>query len=387
MTALKIPAVINVFENVLGGPAVLHEPHFSGNEWTYVKECIDTGWVSTAGAYVERFEDMLCHVTGVKHAIATVNGTAALHVAMILAGVKPGDEVIVPSLTFVATANAVVMAGAIPHFADAEIETLGIDATKLRAHLQAVSKSHDGIPHNIATGCRIAAVVCMHTFGHPVDLDAVAKVCREFDIPLIEDATESLGSYYKGRHTGNHGLLAALSFNGNKTVTSGGGGAILTNDDHLGKQAKHLTTTARVSHDFESIHDSVGFNYRLPNINAALGCAQLEALTEAIEKKRRLAEMYRTAFAPIAGIKFFTEPVFAVSNYWLNLLLLDAADVAVRDEILSKTNAEGFMTRAVWRPMHLLDMYTSCPRMDLPVVDDIYARSINIPSSPQLANA
>ena len=301
----------------------LHEPLFNGNEWQYVKECIDTGWVSSAGKFVDQFETQLAEFTGAKYAVAVVNGTAALHICLKLAGVKANDEVLIPALTFVATANAVTYCGAIPHFADSEKRTLGIDPFKLKEYLSGIAEIRGEECFNKKTGNRIKAVVPMHTFGHPADLDALIQVCEQFSIAMIEDAAESLGSYYKGRHTGNWGRLSALSFNGNKVITTGGGGAILTNDELLARKAKHLTTTAKVPHQWEYIHDQIAYNYRLPNINAAMGCAQLEQLPDFLKKKRALAERYRQAFKDIEGVSFFTEPEFARSNYWLNVLLLD----------------------------------------------------------------
>ena len=376
--------IVDVLATVLREPAVLHEPMLAGNEWKYVKDCLDTGWVSTAGKYVETFETMLTDFTGARHAIATVNGTAALHAAFILGGIEAGDEVIMPALTFVGTANAAAITGAVPHFADAEERTLGLDPAKLEDYLSDITEITDGTCRNNTTGRRIKAVVPVHTFGHPVDLDPLVTVCEKFHLTLIEDAAESLGSTYKGIHTGNHGRLSVLSFNGNKTVTTGGGGAILTNDDDLAAEARHLTTTAKLPHKWEYRHDRVGFNYRLPNINAAMGCAQLEQLPGFLERKRKLAKAYETAFAEIDGVRFFTEPGFATSNYWLNALLLD--DAETRDTVLSLTNDNGFMTRPAWTPMHALPMYADCPKMDLGVAEDLAERLINIPSSPGLVD-
>lgn len=378
--------IVATFRDVLGDAAGLHEPCLDGNAWAYVKDCIDTGWVSTAGSYVGRFEDMLKDFTGAKHVIAMSSGTAALHGVFAALEIGDGDEVIVPALTFVATANAVTYTGAVPHFADVESTALGLDAAKLRARLERIGTMQGGTLTNSETGRRIAAVCCMHTFGHPCDLDALATVCDDFGLALIEDAAESLGSYYKGTHTGNHGRVATLSFNGNKTITTGGGGAIMCNDDALAQKIRHITTTAKQPHKWEFIHDAVGFNYRLPNINAALGCAQLESLPAFIDKKRRLAETYIAAFADVAGLAPFTEPGWGKSNYWLNLIMLDNADMTARDAILEATNDAGFMTRAAWRPMHLLDMFAAAPRDALAVTEDIYARLINIPSSSQLAD-
>ena len=384
MTAIT-QAIVEALATVLDGPAMLHEPALNGREWEYVKDCLDTGWVSTTGKYVETFEARLADFTGAKHAIACVNGTAALHAAFVLGGVEAGDEVIMPALTFVGTANAAAMMGAVPHFADAEERTLGIDPARLDAHLADIAEISNGVCRNTATGRRIAAIVPMHTFGHPVDLDPLVAIAEKYNVALIEDAAESLGSSYKGTHTGNFGRLSVLSFNGNKTVTTGGGGAILTNDDELAKVARHLTTTAKQPHKWEYRHDRVGFNYRLPNVNAAMGCAQLEQLPGFLDHKRKLAKAYETAFAEIAGVRFFTEPDFATSNYWLNTLLLDSDVADSRDDVLGLTNDAGFMTRPAWTPMHELPMYAENPRMDLSVAEDLARRLINIPSSPGLA--
>lgn len=372
----------------------LHEPYFGGNEWAYVKKCLDTGWVSSVGKYVDEFEIMLAEFTGVKRAVAVVNGTAALHVCLKLVGVKPGDEVLVPALTFVATANAVTYCGATPHFVDSEEKTLGLDPHKLADYLSEIALVGQDGCLNKKTGKIMRAVVAVHTFGHPVDLDPLLEVCQRFHLELVEDAAESLGSYYKGKHTGNWGKLSSLSFNGNKTITTGGGGAILTNDQDLGDLAKHLTTTARLLHKWRFIHDQVGYNYRLPNINAALGCAQLEQLPGFLENKRKLARRYAQAFQGLDRVKFFTEPDFAKSNYWLNAILIEEKPPGLaiealkdlRDAILELTNSHGIMTRSAWTPMHQLPMFTDCPRMDVSVAEKIESRLINLPSSPKLAN-
>ena len=282
----------------------LHEPSFSGNEWNYVKECLDSGWVSSVGEYVNKFEHDLVDYTGVKHAVATVNGTAALHICLKLIGTQPNDEILLPALTFVAAANAICYCKAIPHFVDNAENTLGLCPSKLEDYLKEVSEIRSGQCINKLTNRCIKAVVPMHTFGHPVDLDPLVEICEKYNLGLIEDAAESLGSFYKGHHTGNWGVLSALSFNGNKVITTGGGGAILTNDGNLAKEAKHLTTTAKVTHQWEYIHDKIGYNYRLPNINAALGCAQLEQLPNHLKSKRKLAQRYQKAFEKVdeAGI-------------------------------------------------------------------------------------
>jgi perosamine synthetase len=365
-------------------PLPLHEPCFHGNEWMYVKECLDSGWVSSVGKFVDRFEEDLAMYTGAKRAIAVVNGTAALHVCLLLAGVAPGDEVLIPALTFIATANAVSYCGAIPHFIDSEERTLGVDPNGLAAYLAIICELRPEGSYNRQTGRRIKALVPMHTFGHPVDLDPLLEICREYRIELIEDAAESLGSSYKGRHTGTFGRLAALSFNGNKILTTGGGGAILTNDEELGKLAKHLTTTAKVANRWEFNHDMIGYNYRLPNINAALGCAQLEQLPGFLKCKRELAESYRRAFTGVKGVRFFTEPAHAQSNYWLNTLILEEVNSGQRDELLEITNDAGIMTRPAWTLMHKLPMFADCPKMNLPVAESLERRLINIPSSAML---
>jgi perosamine synthetase len=380
----SIDDIVQAIAAVAGPGAALHEPEIGGNAQKYVAECLDTGWVSTAGAYVEKFEQMLADFTGVPHAIAMINGTAALHVALMLAGVESGDEVVMPSLTFVATANAAAYIGATPHFADIEMRTLGVDPRKLADHLARISEQADGACINRETGRRIAAIVCMHTYGHPVDLDALSEVAGNFGLTLVEDAAESLGSYYKGRHTGSVGRLATLSFNGNKIATSGGGGAIVTSDPDLAERARHLTNTAKKKHPFEFDHDLIGYNYRLPNICAALGCAQLEGLASALDRKRHLADKYREAFASLAGAEFFGEPEDCRSNYWLNTILVDHGDLDLRNAILERTNQMGLSTRPAWMPMHKLEMYRSSPKMDLSVTEDVYRRLICLPSSPQL---
>jgi perosamine synthetase len=368
------------------GPISLHEPEFGGHEWEYLKECLDTGWVSSVGRFVDRFERDLERITGVAHAIATTNGTAALHVCLLLAGVGRGDEVLLPALTFIATANAVSYTGATPHFIDSEARSLGVDAQALDNYLHDVAHvGRDGCV-NRRSGARIRALVAVHVFGHPCDLDALAALAARWQLVLIEDAAESLGSTYRGRHTGNVGLLAALSFNGNKVVTTGGGGAVLTNDAALAQHAKHLTTTARVPHRWSFLHDEVAYNYRLPNLNAALGCAQLEQLPLFIERKRRLAERYMASFDGAAGVGVLCEPEDTASNYWLVTLLLDEPDLSRRDALLAALNDVGLTSRPVWTLMHRLPMYTGCPRAPLPVAEALEARIVNVPSSPRLAD-
>lgn len=363
----------------------LHEPEFRGHEWDYVKECLDTGWVSSVGKYVDRFEKDLATFCEVKHAVAVVNGTAALHICLKIVDVKRDDEVLIPSLTFIATANAVSYTGAIPHFVDVSEKTLGLDPVKLGLYLKKISEIKNGECFNKITKRRIRAVVPMHTFGHPVDMDKLIEVCQEFKLALVEDAAESLGSYYKGKHTGNFGIVSALSFNGNKVITTGGGGAILTNDEKLAALAKHLTTTAKTPHKWSFSHDHIGYNYRLPNINAALGCAQLESLPAFLKNKRHLAKKYQEALSGVKGIRFFTEPEFATSNYWLNVILLDEPSLSLRDELLEAFHQTGVMARPAWCLMHELKIYKDCPQMDdLSVSKKLEMSLINLPSSPKL---
>jgi perosamine synthetase len=375
--------IVNTLQSIL--PAresiPLHEPNFGGNEWDYVKNCLDSGWVSSVGAYVDRFEQMLCEYTASPYAVATVNGTAALHICLLLAGIKAGDEVLVPTLTFIATANAVTYCNAIPHFVDVEERTLGIDPVKLNEYIKEISEIRGDVCYNRLTGRPIRAVVPMHTFGHPVDMDPLQELCERYHLVMVEDAAESLGSFYKGQHTGTRGFVSSLSFNGNKTITTGGGGAILTDSASIAKLAKHMTTQAKAAHRWEFNHDMIGYNYRMPNINAALGCAQLEQLSGFIEKKRNLAKRYQEVFQDVPGIRFFIEPDFAHSNYWLNTLILDKEYSFERDNLLESTNNAGIMTRPLWTLMHRLNMYRDCPRMDLSVAESLESRIINIPSS------
>jgi perosamine synthetase len=385
-----IDAIIAAVRSVVGPsnrPVQLHEPEFVGNERAYVLDCIDTGWVSSVGAYVDRIERDLADYTGAAHAIATANGTAALHISYLLAGVQPGDEVLMPTMTFIATANAASYAGAIPHFVDVERVSLGIDPVALDAYLDSIAEVREGQCFNRTTGRRIGALCVMHAFGHPARLDAVVEVAARWALPLVEDAAESLGSTYRGRHTGNQGVVASLSFNGNKTVTTGGGGAILTNDPALARRAKHLTTTARVPHRWNFVHDEVGYNYRMPNINAALGCAQIERMDSFITRKRELARRYDAAFQAVPSATFAIEPEWGESNYWLNAILLDRPDEAVLVATLEALNVAGIGARPLWTLMHHLAMYRDCPRAPVPVAEALALSLINLPSSPALVGA
>jgi perosamine synthetase len=379
--------IVTAIRSVVGaGPVALHEPSFNGNEGLYLKECLDSTFVSSVGKFVDRFEDDLANFTGAKHVVAVVNGTAALHIALKLSGVQADDEVLVPALTFIATTNAVTYCNATPHFVDSEVSTLGVDAAKLRDYLMSHTEQRVGQCVNRATGQVIRALVPMHTFGHPVDVDGLLAIAHDFNIALVEDAAESLGSYYHGQHTGAFGLLGTLSFNGNKTITTGGGGAILTNDAALARHAKHLTTTAKLPHAWEYRHDEIGFNYRLANLNAALGCAQLEQLPAMLTAKKALFARYQRAFAQVTGVKLMIEPEQCQSNYWLQTLLLDSGHADQRDAVLKVTNDAGLMTRPAWILMHELAPFKACPRMDLTMAQSLTRRLLNIPSSSGLVS-
>lgn len=379
-------SIISALRSVLGGGNfALHEPCFSGNEQRYVLDCISSTYVSSVGAYVDRFEKDLAAYTGARRAVAVVNGTAALQVALQLAGVQASDEVIIPALTFVGTANAVHYLGATPHFADSEEATLGLDPWALREWLKATAEHAGDAYRNRQTGRRLRAMVPMHTFGHPCDMDGLLAVAHDYRLAMVEDAAESLGSFYQGQHTGTFGLLGTLSFNGNKIVTTGGGGAILTNDERLADRAKHLTTTAKQPHRWDYVHDEIGYNFRMPNLNAALGCAQLEQLLEFIASKRRLFARYRDAFSSMQELRLMEEPSGSISNYWLQTMILAKSVAEKRDELLQTINDAGLMTRPAWRLMHQLAPYQECPRAPLPVAESLGQRLINLPSSAGLS--
>jgi len=356
----------------------LHQPVFRGNEKKYLSDTIDSTFVSSVGAYVNRFEEMTQQITNTQKAVATVNGTSALQVALRLAGVESGDEVITQALTFVATANAIAYTGAVPVFVDVDNDTMGLSPNALNAFLEEFGEITEKGCYNKSTGRRIAACLPMHTFGFPVHLDELMLVCNKWNIPIVEDAAESLGSYYKDRHTGSFGKLGIFSFNGNKTVTCGGGGAIVTNDEELGIKAKHLTTTAKKPHSYEFYHDELGYNFRMPNLNAALACAQLEQLNQILENKRELAGMYIDFFAE-KGIKFRTELANTKVNYWL--MCVELNDKPERDLFLKETNVNKVMTRPIWQLMYRLPMYANCQKDRQQNAEFLEERIVNIPSS------
>lgn len=376
----------------------LHEPYFGGNEKRYVLDCIESTFVSSVGKYVDRFEEMIRDFTGAKYAIATVNGTAALHIALKLAGVQQGDLVITQPLTFVATCNAITYCGAEPVFVDIDPETLGMSPDSLESWLEQnvdiVDKGLGGLETQYsklsqpsqpylaihkATKRHISACVPMHTFGHPCKIDRITEICNRYHIPVVEDAAESIGSYYKGQHTGTFGKLGILSFNGNKTITTGGGGMILTNDDELGPLAKHITTTAKKPHPWKFEHDMIGYNYRLPNINAALGCAQMEMLPEILKNKRKTAKSYQVFFNNLKDVTFIQEPSDSIANYWLNAILLKNEEE--RNIFLEQTHSQKVNCRPAWTLMNKLPMFSKSICSDLLESYKVEEKLVNIPSS------
>ena len=356
----------------------LHAPCFTGNEKNYLNECIDTTYVSSVGQFVDRFEVMVAEYTGVKKAVVCVNGTNALHIALILMGVKQNDEVLTQPLTFIATINAIMYIGAYPVFIDVDQDTMGLSPAKMREWLFVNAEIKNGECFNKSSGRRIKACVPMHTFGHPVHLDELIQVCNDYHIEPVEDAAESLGSFYKEKHTGTWGKIGVLSFNGNKTITTGGGGMLLFNDETLATRAKHLTTQAKVPHRWDFIHDEVGYNYRMPNINAALGCAQMEQIHDFIANKRDLAHKYSIFFKEKEPV-FFVEPKDCASNYWLNVVIMKNREE--RDRLLVETNDNGIMTRPIWQLMNRLPMYKDCQCGDLSSAEWFEERVVNLPSS------
>lgn len=356
----------------------LHEPAFLGKEKEYLLDCIDSTFVSSVGKYVDRFEEMIARFTGAKHAIATVNGTSALHIALKLSNVERGDEVITQPLTFVATCNALSYIGSHPIFIDVDRDSLSLSPDKLEHFLKHNTKQVNGRCLNKSTNRIIKAVIPMHTFGIPARLQELKDVCESYNLVLIEDAAESLGSYYKDAHTGTIGLMGVLSFNGNKTITTGGGGMLITNDSVLAKKAKHITTTAKIPHKWEFVHDEIGFNYRMPNINAALGCAQMEELPKILSIKRDVADRYKMFFED-ESFEFVGEPSYGKSNYWLNAVILD--NFAERNHFLETSNAQGVMTRPIWRLMNKLKMFKNFQKGNLENSLWLEERVVNIPSS------
>lgn len=373
--------VVSFIHELYGGEGMipLHVPTFRGNEKKYLNECIDSTFVSSVGKFVDRFEEMMADYTGTPKAVVCVNGTNALHMAMLLVGVEREDEVITQALTFIATSNAISYIGAHPVFIDVDKDTMGLSPDAMEAWLKENAEIKGESCFNKRTSRRIKACVPMHTFGHPLHLDKLVEVCNRYHIELIEDAAESLGSFYKGKHTGTFGKIGAISFNGNKTITTGGGGMLLFQDETLGKFAKHLTTQAKVPHRWEFVHDHIGYNYRMPNINAALGCAQLEEIDHILANKRETAEKYKQFFSNKENIQFFTEPEGSKSNYWLNAVLLNDKEAQLK--FLEYTNDHAVMTRPVWELMNRLPMFKDCETDGLENTVWFANRVVNIPSS------
>lgn len=380
----QVAAACRSVIGTLGETTLLHRPDITPESHRLVNHCLETGWVSSAGRYVAEFESDLAKFCGSTSAVAVVNGTAALQVGLVVAGVQPGDEVLCPSLTFVATPNSIRHAGAFPHFVEVEKATFGIDPDRLRTHLAAVGQVRRGELWNRTTGRRISAICPMHCLGHPTRIELIVDIADEYGLIVVEDAAESLGSFVGDRHTGRFGKVGCFSFNGNKIITTGGGGALISDDQELLDRARHLTTTARVGSGFEFVHDRVGWNFRMPNINAALGLGQLRNLDSILLRKRILADRYRDAFKGVSGVTFLEQPEGCRSNWWLNAIVLDPDAASVRDELLTKLNQEGIQSRPLWRPMHLLPMYADSPRSDLATTESLASRTINIPSSPDL---
>lgn len=375
----KQQAFVDFVRSVFGtGFIPLHRPVFEGNEKQYLIDCIDSNFVSSVGVKVTEFEQQIATFTGARFAIATVNGTAALHVALQLVGVQRDDEVISQALTFIATCNALSYTGAHPVFVDVDRDTMGMSPEALERFLTQHAEKRDGRAWNTTTGRRIAACVPMHTFGLPCRIEEIAALCTEWGIPLVEDAAESLGSYVGQRHTGTFGQMATLSFNGNKVITTGGGGMIITDDEQLAKRAKHITTTAKVPHPYEFVHDEVGYNYRLPNLNAALGCAQMERLPWMLEQKQQVTDKYHAFFGRL-GVQMANPLPGCKANNWLNAIVL--AEKTERDAFLAHTNEQGVMTRPVWRLMSELEMFRHCQHDGLENSRWLEERVVNIPSS------
>ena len=365
------------------GEHALHEPFFGNDELETVSKTIQSTMVSSVGLQITEFENQVREFTGAKFAVATVNGTAALQIALEATGLQPGDEVLLPSLTFAATASAIVHAGGTPVFIDSNPERIGIDPISLRSWLETNVVAKNGKSVNKNSGNPVHSVVPVHIFGHPVQIDDLAQLCKEFNLLIVEDAAESLGSFYKDQHTGTFGTAGIISFNGNKTITTGGGGMVLTNSEEIANRARHLITTAKLPHPWEYIHDAVGYNFRLPNLNAALGVAQMRSLAKIIELQRRLYEIYKSELKDLAGIHLVSEPKETSSNYWLQAVLLD--DATLRDQILEAFHADGLKVRPAWRPLHMLEPYEKYQRTEMLGTEDIYARLVNLPSSPKLA--
>ena len=374
--------IINIIKKILGGGRhFLHEPHFCGNEWKYVKKTLDDNYVSSIGSFVDKFEDQIKKFTKSKYAISVVNGTEALHLGLVACGVKKNDEVFVPTITFAGTANAITYSGAVPHFVDSELETLGIDPIKLEKYLKEISIKKGKFYFNKKTNRRISAIIPVHVFGNICQIDKILKIAKKYNLIVIEDAAEALGSFFHNKHAGTFGMVGCFSFNGNKILTTGGGGAIITNNKLLAKKIKHLSTTAKINDPWEYIHDAIGYNFRMPNLNAALGSAQLENLNKFLQSKRKLFNIYEKEFKLVEDIRIVKEKKFSKSNYWLNTIFIKNLSIKKRNQILKFAHKNNFFLRPVWRPLHTLKHFKKMPKMHIDVATKIYKSCINLPSS------
>jgi len=374
--------IINIVKKILGkGRHPLHEPYFFGNEWNYVKKTLDENYVSSIGSFVNKFEDQIKKFTKSKYVIPVVNGTEALHLSLVACGVKSNDEVLVPTITFVGTANSIIYSGATPHFIDSEFETLGIDPLKLEKYLEKITIKKGKFYFNKKTKRRIKAIMPVHIFGNICQIDKILKIAKKYKLAVIEDAAEALGSFFKNKHAGTFGLVGCFSFNGNKILTTGGGGAIITNSKLLAKKIKHLSTTAKINHRWEYIHDAVGYNFRMPNINAALGSAQIENLNKFLISKRKLFLKYCKDFSKVNDVRLIKNPEFSKSNNWLNTIFIKNSSIKKRNKVLILGQKNQIFLRPVWKPLHTLKHLNKMPKMNLDAAKKIYESCINLPSS------
>ena len=374
--------IVNIVKKILGkGSHPLHEPYFCGNEWNYVKKTLDENYVSSIGSFVNKFEDQIKKFTKSKYAISVVNGTEALHLSLVACGVKSNDEVLVPTITFVGTANSIIYSGATPHFIDSEFETLGIDPLKLEKYLEKITTKKGKFYFNKKTKRRIKAIMPVHIFGNICQIDKILKIAKKYKLVVIEDAAEALGSFFKNKHAGTFGLVGCFSFNGNKILTTGGGGAIITDNKLLAKKIKHISTTAKINHRWEYVHDAVGYNFRMPNINAALGSAQIENLNKFLISKRKLFLKYCKHFSKVNDVRLIKNPEFSKSNNWLNTLFIKNSSIKKRNKVLSLGQKNRIFLRPVWKPLHTLKHLNKMPKMNLDAAMKIYESCINLPSS------
>ena len=374
--------IVNIIKKILGnGQHSLHEPYFFGNEWSYVKKTLDESYVSSIGSFVNKFEDQIKTFTKSNYAILVVNGTEALHLSLVACGINSNDEVLVPTITFAGTANAIIYSGATPHFIDSEFETLGVDPYKLEKYLNKITIKKGKFYFNKKTKKRIKAIIPVHIFGNICQIDKILQIAKKYNLAVIEDAAEALGSFYKNKHAGTFGSVGCFSFNGNKILTTGGGGAIITNNRLLAKKLKHLSTTAKINHRWEYIHDAVGYNFRMPNINAALGSAQIENLNKFLRSKRKLFLRYCKEFLNLNEIRLIKNPKFSKSNNWLNTIFIKKSSIKKRNKVLSLAQKNKIFLRPVWKPLHTLKHFKKMPKMNLDAAKKIYESCVNLPSS------